>query len=80
MLELTLTPKQYTKILKDLKSVESAVTELRAALYEIDYTNDLLGGELLKSFGAHEWAESLGVALSDLVEDINAQTGEEFTV
>jgi hypothetical protein len=80
MLEITLTPKQYGELLSRLKSVKDAVADLQTALNDIDYMNDLLEGKLLKSVGANEWAERLDVALSDLVEDINAQTGEEFTV
>jgi hypothetical protein len=80
MQELTLSPKQYGELVSRLKSVKDAVAELQTALNDIDYMNDLLEGKLLKSFGANEWAASLDVALGDLVEDINNQTGEEFTV
>jgi hypothetical protein len=80
MQELTLSPKQYGELLNRLKSVKNAVAELQTALYGVKQLNNELSCPLLKSFGANEWAASLDVALGDLVEDINNQTGEEFTV
>jgi hypothetical protein len=38
-----------------------------------------LKGKLFNAFGINEWRESLDIALGELVEDINEQTGVEFT-
>jgi hypothetical protein len=79
MADLELTREQVNELENRLDAVKSAIADLQTALYGIERMDDELLGDLLNGFGAAEWAESLDTALYDLVEDLNAQTGEEFT-
>lgn len=76
---MKLTAEQYNELDNRLDSIKQAIGELQSALYGLDSMDGDLDGKLLKAFGVDTFAATLDDALYDLVEDINANTEEEFS-
>jgi hypothetical protein len=70
---------QYNELDNRLDAVKAALADLQTALGGLDYMDSQLSGKLFNAFGVNEWRESLDIALGELVDDINEQTGVEFT-
>ena len=75
----TLTLEQQNELDNRLDSIKSAIADLQSALWGLDNMDVELSGALLNSFSAGEFADSLDDALLELVDDLSANTGIEFT-